>query len=139
MDRVLLGLAYKFIYPWIRHKLQPQQQGHVINYSEKDQALLNLKMKEGAVVVIVGSRGTGKTELAYRLAEFIDKPIYAISPEQVPHPSSIELIGFEEIDEKVMPKSTVIFDDVPVYLSNRDYHDQLCKSSNMYEDYPLLS
>ena len=121
----LFGLAMKFAPLFLR---QIQQQKPPTVLAEKDLALINLKNKEGAVIAIVGSRGTGKTELAYRLAEFIGKPAYAVSPEQLPHPSFITRIGFDEIDERVGPSSTILFDDVPVYLSNRDYHNQLVQS-----------
>lgn len=104
---------------------QPTQDGVVLD--EKDVALLTLRNKKGAVIVCLGTRDTGKTELAYRLAEFLGKPTYAISPEQKPHPEFIERVGFEGVD-KIPSKSTVIFDDLPVYASNRDYNEQMAKS-----------
>jgi len=88
---------------------------------------MNLKKKLGAVVVILGTRDTGKTELAYRLAEFLGKPTYAVSPEQRPHPDFIQRIKLEEVNELVKPNSTVIFDDLPVYASNRDYNEALVR------------
>ena len=90
----------------------------------KDSELLNFKNKEGAVAVLLGTRGTGKTQLAYRLAEFIDKPTYAVSPEQVP-PIWIERVSVEDVLERVKPKSTLIMDDLPAYASNRDYNNKL--------------
>jgi len=120
----LFSLAFKLAPFFIS---QPNRVQYKV-LSDKDEALLNLKKKDGAVVAIVGTRGTGKTELAYRLAEFIGKPAYAVSPEQAPHPSFIERIGFDEIDKKVGSGSTILFDDVPVYLSNRDYHNQLVQA-----------
>ena len=119
----LLGLAFKLAPLFLKRQPQSPQPG----FSEKDRALLNLKEKEGAVIVILGARGTGKTELAYRLAEFLGKPTYAVSPEQKPHPSLIEDIKLEEVEEKVKPNSTVIFDDLPIYFSNRSYNESLTR------------
>ena len=123
---LLFGLAYKLA-PYL---LRQQQQKSSVQYkvvSDKDKALLNLKKKDGAVVVILGTRDTGKTELAYRLAEFIGKPTYAVSPEQNPHPTFIQRINLDEIDEKVPPSSTLIADDIPAYMSNRDYSEALVR------------
>jgi len=88
-------------------------------------ALLELKNKDGAVIPVLGTRGTGKTELAYRLAEFIGKPTYAVSPEQNPRPTFITRVSVENFSEAVPPRSTLILDDTPVYMSSRDYHDAL--------------
>jgi len=118
----LFGLALKIAPYFLKRQSQPQP-----GFSEKDRALLNLKEKEGAVIVILGARGTGKTEMAYRLAEFLGKPTYAVSPEQKPHPSFIEDIKLEEVEEKVKPNSTVIFDDLPIYFSNRSYNESLTR------------
>jgi len=94
---------------------------------EKDIALLTLKKKLGAVVVILGTRDTGKTELAYRVAEFLDKPTFAISPEQKPHPTFIQNVKIVDMD-KIPNNSTVIFDDLPVYASNRDYNESIVRA-----------
>ena len=106
---------------------KPPPKKPITTLSEKDVALINLRQKDGAVIVILGSRGSGKTELAYRLAEFIDKPTYAVSPEQKPHPTFIQRINLNEIDEKVPPGSTLIADDIPAYMSSRDYSDSLVR------------
>jgi len=103
--------------------------------SAKDYELLTLKKKLGAVVDIIGARGSGKSELAYRLAQFIDKPTFAISPEQKPHPQFIKQIKLEEVDEMVPPGSTVIYDDIPAYMSSRDYSDVLVKQ--LEKDIPM--
>lgn len=108
------------------YKSQAQQQVRTLD--QKDVALVNLRQKDGAVIVIVGARGLGKTELAYRLAEFLDKPAFAVSPQQVPHPNFIQRISLDGIDEKLIPDSTIIFDDVPAYMSNRDYSEGLVKA-----------
>lgn len=119
----LFALAYKFA-PYFLRRNQPQKPGIVL--TEKDVALIELRQKEGAVIVILGTRGTGKTELAYRLAEFIDKPIYAVSPEQNPRPDFIQRIKLEEINT-IPPGSTLILDDAPTYISSRDYHEALVR------------
>jgi len=112
--------------PRILGQTQEEPQQNVL--SEKDVALINLRQKDGAVVVILGARGTGKSELAYRLVEFLDKPAFAVSPEQKPHPTFIQRINLDEIDERVPPGSTLLMDDLPVYASNRDYSDALVKN-----------
>lgn len=94
--------------------------------SAKDDALLSLKQKLGAVIVILGTRGTGKTELAYRLAEFLGKPIYAVSPEQKP-PIWMQRVTLEDVAKLVKPNSTLILDDLPAYASNRDYNESLIR------------
>jgi len=128
MDKLVVGLLYRYIYPWLQYKLQPQQPSNVITYSEKDQALLNIKRKDGAVIVLLGTRDTGKSELAYRLAEFLGKPTYAVSPEQKPHPKFITRITPDEIFGKVPPGSTLICDDLPAWMSNRDYGETLVQA-----------
>lgn len=120
----IFGLALRLAPLFLRQK-QPLKPETVLN--EKDVALIELRQKDGAVIVVLGTRGTGKTELAYRLAEFLGKPVFAISPEQVPHPDFITLIKPEEINERVPPNSTLILDDVPTFMSNRDYHDSLVR------------
>ena len=111
--------------PYLLGYKPPQKSRTVI--SEKDTALIDLRNKDGAVIVVLGARGLGKTELCYRLAEFIEKPTYAVSPEQKPHPSWIQNIKVEEVEEIVKPGSTVIYDDLPAYFSNRDYNEALAR------------
>ena len=118
----LIGLVLKTFVPQL---FGPQEiKTGYVNLTEKDIALNNVKKKDGSVGVLLGTRETGKTELAYRYAEFLDRRTYAVSPEQVP-PRWIERIKLEEIDDKVLPFSTVILDDLPAYASNRDYNNHL--------------
>jgi energy-coupling factor transporter ATP-binding protein EcfA2 len=131
MSTDLLGLGIKMFLAYRKLKVAQQQQVQCeqvgVTYqtvTDEASALLELKNKLGAVIVDMGSRGTGKTELAYRLAEFIGKPTYAISPEQKPHPNFISQINLEQLS-LIPPGSTAILDDAPVYLSNRDYHEVL--------------
>lgn len=110
--------------------IKAKQLGPAVSYAildDKDKALINLKRKRGAVVVDLGTRDTGKTELAYRIAEFLEKPTYAVSPEQNPHPDFIQRIRPDEVNERVPPNSTIIFDDMPAYASNRDYNEALVR------------
>ena len=84
--------------------------------------VLALRDKEGAVVVVIGRRGSGKTILCQRLAEIIGRPAYAISPEQAP-PKWITELQPAQLDELPPPWSTLYFDDIPSYLGSRDYYD----------------
>lgn len=83
-------------------------------------ALLKLKAKAGGVVVIIGSRGSGKTVLAWRLAQFLNRKTYGVSPNQK-MPDWVEEVAFEDIAD-LPRKSTLILDDIPMYASSRDYH-----------------
>lgn len=129
MNQNLVALGIKLLLYYMSQKQQTiQQDGPVaVDVSAKDRSLLTFKNKLGAVAVLLGTRGTGKTELAYRLAEFVDKPTFAVSPEQAPHPNFIRRIEIGEI-ETVPSDSTLICDDLPVYASNRDYSDSLVRA-----------
>jgi len=124
MDKTfdVFNMALKLAPLFLGYKQQSQPSTIL---TEKDLALINLRNKDGAVIVVLGTRDTGKTELCYRLAEFLGKPTYAVSPEQKPHPDWIKRIDIENLDEMVMPHSTVILDDVPIYLSSKDYGEAL--------------
>ena len=103
---------------------EPQLEDESGMITAKDYELLTLKKKLGAVIIILGTRGTGKTNLAYRLAKFIGKPIYAISPEEVP-PSWVTRVTLDNFQELVPPNSTLVMDDLPVYMGSHDYHEAL--------------
>ena len=119
----LLGLAFKIAPLFLqRQQSQPPQ----VELSDKDRALLSLKEKEGAVVLILGKRESGKTVLAYRLAEFLERPTYVISPNQKPLSWMTE-IKLEDIDA-IPPNSTLILDDIPLYLSSRDYNEATARN-----------
>ena len=99
---------------------KPQQKPRTV-ISEKDIALINLRKKDGAVVLILGKRESGKTVLSCELAKFLDRPTYAVTPNQHP-PQGIKEITLEDV-ENVPPNSTLILDDIPLYLSSRDYSE----------------
>jgi len=89
--------------------------------------ILALRKKDGAVVLILGRRESGKTILAQRLAEILERPTYAISPEQsTPH--WIREIKLEQVSELPPPNSALILDDIPVYASQRDYTDTFIRA-----------
>ena len=127
----LLSLGIKMFLAYQKFKSaqeqdRSEQEGEIYQtVTDASTALAQLRDKEGAVILDIGGRGSGKTELAYKLAQFIGKPTFAVSPEQKPHPSFIQQIQLEEVNEMVPPRSTLILDDAPVQLSNRDYHDAL--------------
>ena len=84
--------------------------------------ILQLRQKEGAVVVVLGRRGSGKTILCQRLAEIIGRPVYAISPEETP-PKWVTELQPAQLEELPPPWSTLYLDDIPSYMSSRDYYD----------------
>ena len=86
--------------------------------------IMGLCSKQGAVVLILGRRESGKTILSQRLGEIIGKPVYAVSPEQSP-PDWIHELKLAQLDEYPPPHSTLILDDIPAYMSSRDYQDSL--------------
>ena len=57
---------------------------------------------------------------AQRLAEFFERPVYAISPEQKP-PSWITPVDIKDVEKKIPHHVTVIFEDLPAYMSSKDY------------------
>ena len=122
MNKGLIALGIKLF----AYAMDRQRQGQQPEDTGKDRALQALKRKDGAVVLILGKRESGKTILSYRLADFFKRPTYAISPNQRP-PSWITKIGLEEI-ETVPHGSTLILDDLPVYMSSRDYNEAAVKS-----------
>ena len=124
---VSIALNLLSMYLGANQQKQAMQGQSSAQIAVKDSELLALKKKDGAVTVLLGTRGTGKSELAYRLAEFIDKSVYAVSPEQEP-PIWIERIAIEDIFEKVKPGSTLIMDDLPAYASNRDYNNKVVQT-----------
>ncbi|GAG40104.1 unnamed protein product, partial [marine sediment metagenome] len=86
--------------------------------------VLALKKKDGGVVPIIGAPEMGKSVLAYRLAEILDKPTFAVSPEQKP-PRWVKSVTLDEaLNPIVVPKNSVlILDDILLYASSRDYRD----------------
>jgi hypothetical protein len=94
--------------------------------SLRTDALEEVKRKDGSVSLDIGTRETGKTVLAHRLAEYYGRPTYSVSPEEKP-PSWITPIKLKDLDD--LPTwITVILDDLPAYMSNRDYENQLVQS-----------
>ena len=117
----------KKVNPWLAFAInallgqKKEEQGDVPELGEVP-AILTLRKKEGAVVVILGRRESGKTILSQRLAEVIGRPTYAVSPEQTP-PQWIKELRLEELSEKPPPYSTLVLDDLPAYMGSRDYQD----------------
>ena len=120
----LFALAYKFAPVFLRQS-QPQQKSKTV-LEEKDVTLINLRNKDGAVILILGRRESGKTVLSQELAKFLDRPTYAVTPNQ--HPSiGIKEIQLEDV-ENVPENSTLLLDDLPVYMSSRDYQETLVRN-----------
>ena len=86
----------------------------------------DLKRKDGSVVFILGRREIGKSVMAYRLAEILGRPTYAVSPEQRPPRGVVEL-ALADVVEQPPIRSTLILDDLPVYASQRDYGNPLVR------------
>ena len=127
LERIILAAGAKWLEKKLLQDQQAQQPQHqVISYDGKDQALLAVKRKAGSITTNIGTRETGKSELSYRIAEFFDRPTFAVSPQQRP-PRWIKRINLDQIVADVPEMSTLILDDLPSYASNRDYNDQLVR------------
>ncbi|MFH1486828.1 MAG: hypothetical protein ABIH46_12225 [Chloroflexota bacterium] len=81
-----------------------------------------LRHKDGAVVFILGRRESGKTVLAYRLAEILGRPVYAVTPEQR-SPRGVTELELADLDTEPPPGSTLILDDLPAYMGGHDYNN----------------
>lgn len=126
----LLSLGIKLFFAYQKLQAKQQQRGQEVvgqtfqTVTDKDTALLELKQKAGSVSVLIGTRDTGKSVLSRRLAEFLGRPTYVVSPQQAT-PTGMIRIDLKDIMEKVPEYSTLVLDDVPAYLSNRSYHEEL--------------
>ncbi len=121
----LIKFGLKYVLPLLMEQNQPQQSGSVTTVrvlSARNSALASVKAKEGSVTVSIGGRDSGKTTLAYRLAEYFGRPTYAVTPEQAP-PSWVKRLQPDEILDMLAPNSTLICDDLPAWASNRDYNE----------------
>jgi energy-coupling factor transporter ATP-binding protein EcfA2 len=114
-------IANLFLEKYVQEQQSPPQASDIPELAQVP-AIQKLKNKHGAVVLIIGRRESGKTILAQRLAEIIGRPVYAVSPEQTP-PSWITELRLEQLSESPPPFSTLILDDIPAYMSSRDYND----------------
>ena len=127
-DNTLFGWALKAATAMLFPQAQQQeQQKPSMTLTQRDVALINLRNKIGSVIVVLGSRDTGKTELCYRLMEFLGRPAFAVSPQQEP-PGWITWLKVEDIFERVPPDSTLFLDDLPAYMSNKDYQDSFVRA-----------
>lgn len=118
----LLALAGNLILDTIFKREAQQQASYTVPELADVPPVQILKHKDGAVVLILGMRETGKTTAAMRLAEIIDRPTYAVSPEQTP-PKWIYELKIEQLADLPPPKSTLLMDDLPAYMSSKDYGD----------------
>ena len=119
-----LNLALQKFFPPVA---QEQPQVDAIPELADIPPVRQLKHKEGAVVLVLGRRESGKTILSQRLAQIIGRPTFAISPEQKPPPWITEL-KLEELTHEPPPWSTLLCDDLPAYLSSHDYSNALAKT-----------
>ena len=88
--------------------------------------IARLRAKDGSVTLILGMRESGKSVMAYRLAHLLGRPTYAVSPEETPPKWASEL-ELEELAQEPPPWSTLVMDDLPAYMSSRDYTDAYVK------------
>ena len=100
-----------------------RQQGPEI---EESLSIRALRRKTGSVTVLIGSRESGKSVLGYRLAELLERPVYAVSPEQHP-PRGVGELSLEEIAEMPPPRSTLFLDDLPAYMGVHDYSNRFVR------------
>jgi len=127
-NKEIIGIGLKLLSLYLRRQASPTSVAEPLGgVTGKDKALLEVKNKDGSVTVILGTRDTGKTELAYRYAQFLGRPTFAVSPQQNP-PTWITKIKLGDVEDRVPPRSTLICDDLPSYASNRDYNEELVKT-----------
>ena len=144
MNSLLMGIAYQYLFPKLAKRLnsaginwveilngmgnQPSMDNSQTYSSGEARiiatALADVKSLDGSVCVNLGTRFTGKTVLAHRIAKFYGRKTYAVSPQQKP-PPWIEWIKLSELKYAVAPMTTLILDDLPAYASSRDYNDEL--------------
>ena len=122
----IFDLALRLVPYLLGYKQQQQKPTVVID--SRDAALLNLRNKKGSVTVVLGSRDTGKTELCYRLAEFLNRPTFAVSPQQKPPEWITWVKKLDDMFTMVPRNSTLLCDDLPSYASNRDYNEALVRA-----------
>ncbi len=84
--------------------------------------MIRLCQREGAVISIIGRPLAGKTVCAYRLAQILQRPTYAVSPQEKP-PDGVQRIKLTDIQANPPPHSTLILDDILGYMGSRDYGD----------------
>ncbi len=97
--------------------------GNTVNYNSKDQALMEVKGKAGSITVVLGTRETGCTTLCLRIAELFARPTFIISPQETP-PAWAKPVTLSQALSGMIPEhSTLILDDLAVYMGNRDYSD----------------
>jgi hypothetical protein len=109
----------------VRYQVPNNDDGDAPN-PERTAALEEVKRKDGSVSLWLGGRESGKTVGAHREAEFLGRPTYAVCPEERP-PSWITPVLLSAID-KLPSRITLILDDIPAYMSNRDYTNQLVQT-----------
>lgn len=130
----IVDITARFLFPNLFEDWESADFGYY-DQSEQaariDEALDILCRGIGAITVILGTRGTGKSVLAYRLAERLNRPTFAVSPEQRP-PSWVHWIKADDVanPEIVHPWSTLVCDDLPAYASNVDYNTQVAQMLN---------
>jgi len=116
----VLGLAYQYLFG----KDKGEEEKPQIPELGEIAPIIKLRHKDGSVILVIGRRGIGKTVTILRLAEIIGKPTYAIFPEQTP-PSWVTELKLEQLDTEPPPYSTLLCDDLPVYMGSRDYYNIL--------------
>lgn len=124
IERFAIGLLYRYLSSQgllAEEEPAAEQENQIPELGEVPQVLA-LKHKDGAVITIFGRRESGKSKMSYRLAEILGKPTYAVSPEEKT-PEGITELAIEELETKPPPNSVLVLDDLPVYMSGRDYHD----------------
>ena len=120
INNLILGLAHRFLFG--EPEQQPTAPGEIPEIGTIA-PVIKMKHKDGSVILIIGRRESGKTVLAYRLMEIIEKPAFALSPE-APVPGWVTRLKRGDITDDNPPKrSTLFIDDLPVVMSSRDYQD----------------
>jgi len=122
LNNLVLGLAHRFLFGEQQDDRPVQSSPDEVPEVGSLAPVIKMKYKSGAVTMIIGRRESGKTVLAYRLAEIFGKPTFAISKE-APVPSWSQKITMADIADDMPPrKSTLFIDDLPLEMSSHNYH-----------------
>ncbi len=150
-----IALGINLLTPIIEEKLGINLLGDSYNTNIDDYPEISeippvkkLQAREGTIVPVLGAPEEGKTVVACRLAELIDRPTYMVSPAVKPKYNWIKHITFDAFirnmdkkskvnDQKIEPYSVVILDDALDYASSKDARENDAKVRELERIIPV--